>query len=391
MGSPTLGDGGGGAAELGGGAGDVEVLATVVGRGTAGGAGSKAEYTIPVEVLQRHFAYTLDETAKHFGVCRTTLKRICRQHGIPRWPCRKINKLTRSLKKLRGEMGSSEVMDTTGTVDAVVVAGLPICHYGGVSQPRSADQTSQPCTPPLVISESHHHHSPHQHLSPPSTPPGQADSGSERSCVQQSDGVELCRPRAEKATAPSPRCWLEAGADSSDCRLQTGHVIASQPAATTSPRPCLLRVDTQASAPSAFSAPQLHQALPSMQQQQQQQPVSLSNYTKPPPEHACVLCDERARTMAVVPCGHVLVCTDCSPSYKSQRCLACFTDRQELVLLQDLTPTGPIACYSCQDERANVVFRPCGHMRLCSSCVPPNCKGCPSCGLSAQSTILVRY
>jgi hypothetical protein len=64
-----------------------------------------ASSSITLDALRPHFEEPLAKVASSFGICVTLLKKICRRHGIARWPHRQITGLRKSIASMEHAIG----------------------------------------------------------------------------------------------------------------------------------------------------------------------------------------------------------------------------------------------------------------------------------------------
>ncbi|CAM9623360.1 unnamed protein product, partial [Choristocarpus tenellus] len=58
---------------------------------------------IPLDVMRPYFNYPLRQAANAMNISVTTLKRLCRRHGVKRWPHRQISGINRAIRHLENQ------------------------------------------------------------------------------------------------------------------------------------------------------------------------------------------------------------------------------------------------------------------------------------------------
>jgi len=109
--------------------------------------------TITLEELEQFFNVPEKQVAKNLGVCLTSLKKLCRHHGIHRWPYRKLKSIEKKIHRIRQNSSSSFDDQSAAQTKLMVLVeerqrfpfmGQPSGSYGG-RRSNSSSSRSPDC------------------------------------------------------------------------------------------------------------------------------------------------------------------------------------------------------------------------------------------------------
>eukprot|EP00282_Hemiselmis_andersenii_P012143 CAMPEP_0114132342 /NCGR_PEP_ID=MMETSP0043_2-20121206/13044_1 /TAXON_ID=464988 /ORGANISM="Hemiselmis andersenii, Strain CCMP644" /LENGTH=178 /DNA_ID=CAMNT_0001225851 /DNA_START=133 /DNA_END=665 /DNA_ORIENTATION=- len=123
--------------------------------GAGGGSGSTE--AISADVLKQYLHLPAKEVAKRLGLCLTSLKKVCRQHGMTRWPYRKLRSIEKKLESLQSSARDKD----GGTSGEDVMRQIEALRSEKEALPTSYGTRAEasPCAVALVVSSSPPHDS----------------------------------------------------------------------------------------------------------------------------------------------------------------------------------------------------------------------------------------
>jgi len=137
---------------------------------------------ISLEELSDYFHLPEKQVAQQMGMCLTSLKKICRGHGITRWPFRKLKSLERTMQKVNADSSSISAQLGKSGAEAVRSANSSVDSSRAASPTMKIDCSDTALMqPPMRRAPTSNKHNPLTPGTPKSISSPKAESAVQRS------------------------------------------------------------------------------------------------------------------------------------------------------------------------------------------------------------------